>query len=216
MKRVILLLIGAILSMTLSGCYLDDINDQTYGTITEDELLRHQVWETYYVHEDTYFDENLYDTDDIDWIEVLRQNPSFRRFMDEMGDYSFLVEVYVNKHQYLHLGYYRIQLHYDDQSTGYGTSYEIPILDYGETYDTIYYKSVTLQVDGSNFLFETMMSDTVKLTYESNVTHQTIDSTIYRFPLDNDTLTIKKVPLGYELELNGDIIFVYDMEIFDE
>jgi hypothetical protein len=216
MKRFITLIITVLLSISLSGCYLDDINDQEYGTVTEEELLRHGIWEAYYEHEETYLDKNLYDIDNIDWIEVLSQNPSFRRLLEEMGEYSFLIEVYENKQQYLHRGYYRIQLHYNDLSTGYGTAYEIPILDYAETYDELYYETVTLEIDGKTFLFETTSSNTVKMTYDANVTYQTIHSNIYTFPLDTDTLTIKKVPLGYELELNGTIVFVYDMKIFDK
>lgn len=216
MKRTMILIIGVLLTFSLSGCYLDDINDQEYGTLTEEERQRHLIWEAFYEHEETYLDKNLYDIDNIDWIEVLSQNPSFRRLLDEMGEYSFLIDVYENKQQYLDRGYYRIQLHYNDISTGYGSSYEIPILDYSETYDTIYYENVTIQVDGTDFLFETTLSDTIKITYDDNVTYETIYSDIYTFPLSTDTLTIKKVPLGYELELNGDIVFVYDMKIFSD
>lgn len=215
MKKIILFLISVLLSVTLSGCYLDDINDQKYGEITEGELERQLIWEAFYVPEETYLDKNLYDIDNIDWIEVLSQNPSFRTFLDEMGEYRFLIEVYVSNRQYLHLGYYQIQLHYNDLSTGYGVAYEIPILDYGETYEHIYYEDVTIQINGKDFLFETTMSDTVVMTYNDDVFYETIHSDIYTFPLETDTLTIKKVPLGYEVEHNHEIYFVYDMEIFD-
>lgn len=215
--RVIKVLIVLLFIFTLSGCYMKEINGQRYSTPTEEELVRNQIWETYYDHEEVYLDKNLYGFDDIDWINVLSQNQSFRNLLDEMGDYAFLITVFENTQQYHDLGYYRIQIHYDDQVNGYGTGFEVPILDYSETYVNRSEVEVTIHVDGKEVRVVTETDGRVVVTYNQEdttfVLKEINSSVLHEFEFG--FLEIITVPLGYEILLNGEIYFVYDNDIFE-
>jgi|GEM_PF-3279302 len=215
MKKIILLSLSIMFSLLLSGCYLDDVSDYEYGIPSEEELARHQIWETYYDYEEIYLDKNLYDFEDIDWIEVLKQSPSFRRFYKEMDDYSFLVTVFVNTRQYLHNNYYRIQIDYSDQTTGYGTGFEVPFFDYSEIYETLYRDGFTLVFNHTELVFTTYMDDLITLEYgDTEISDSSGRENTFDFEFGSVRVTPK--PLGYEIEVDNEIFFVYDMEIFPE
>lgn len=213
MKKFILSLTLIVFGFLLAGCYLDDVTDMEYGTPSEEELARHQIWLDYHSHETIYLDKNLYDMENIDWLEVFSQDPSFRKLYTEMGEYNFLIYVFVNTHQYLQNGYYNVQLEYHDQSTGYSSGYEIPIIDYSKDYETLYYEEFELTIDGKELHFETFMNDTIKLTYDNNTIYESHNQET-EYTYDFGQIKITPIPLGYEIMLNNDVFFVYDMEIF--
>lgn len=213
MKKGLLVTILLALLVVLQGCYLEPISNYEYYTEREEEELRIDIYEQYYDINQVFFDTAIHDEDDMDWIEFLKQDSSFKRFTEEFSEYMFLIEIDAD-------GFHcnnetsSINLIYNDISHGYHDSIHVECINIPSMYDNIYEREASITVNDTTYWIMTRQNNQVEITNGITIQAQEI-STLSTFVFDDQVIAVQKVPLGYRVSLDDQTLYIYDYSVID-